>query len=161
MINIATGIFRLPIQLDTKLCKKTFIIEHRSVKFCARIRVSSPLRGEGIYPVTPTQCPGPGRARAAERCATGCWPRQPCWYARAAAARCGWPRRALRLRLRGAASSAEAHTHCCADRCDTRRWPHVLSCACIAAQSRAAMVRRLSVWANRASVAPLIAIRSV
>ena len=134
---------------------------HRSVKVCARIRASSPLRGEGIYPVTPTQCPGPGRARAAERCATGCWPRQPCWYARAAAERCGWPRRALRLRLRGAASSAEAHTHCCADRCDTRRWPHVLSCACIAAQSRAAMVRRLSVWANRASVAPLIAIRSV
>ena len=110
---------------------------------------------------TPTQCPGPGRARAAERCATGCWPRQPCWYARAAAERCGWPRRALRLRLRGAASSAEAHTHCCADRCDTRRWPHVLSCACIAAQSRAAMVRRLSVWTNRASVSPLIAIRSV
>jgi len=25
---------------------------HRSVKFCARIRASSPLRGEGIYPVT-------------------------------------------------------------------------------------------------------------
>ena len=45
--------------------------------------------------------------------------------------------------------------------CDTRRWPHVLSCACIAAQSRAAMVRRLSVWTNRASVSPLIAIRSV
>ena len=57
----------------------------------------------------PHSAPGPvGREPRKGVRATGCWPRQPCWYARAAAERCGWPRRALRLRLRGAASSAEA-----------------------------------------------------
>ena len=130
------------------------------VKFCARIRASSPLRGEGIYLSggPPHSAPGPvgreprkGVLPGAGRVNRAGMHVQPQNAAGGHVARCGCGC-AVQHRQK------EAHTHCCADRCDTRRWPHVLSCACIAAQSRAAMVRRLSVWTNRASVSPLIAI---